>query len=81
MREVPAQLASAARAAAEAAFVRGFVKVMLACGAVAAVGSMIAYALIRRGDLHASALAPEPAPGAVASPVASSALQVGDSNA
>jgi EmrB/QacA subfamily drug resistance transporter len=62
--EVPAQLAGAARAAAEAAFVKGFVNVMIACAAVAAVGSVIAYALIRRSDLHASALGPEPAQAA-----------------
>jgi hypothetical protein len=59
--EVPAQLAGAARVAAEAAFVNGFVHVMIACGVVAAVGSVIAYALIRRSDLHITALGSEPA--------------------
>jgi len=59
--QVPPVLAGATRTAAEAAFVHGFVEVMLVCGAVAAIGSIIAYALIRRRDLHASALGPDPA--------------------
>lgn len=59
--QVPPALAGATRTAAEAAFVHGFIEIMLACGAVAAVGSIIAYALIRRRDLHATALGPDPA--------------------
>ncbi len=79
--EVPSQLASAARAAAEAAFVQGFVKVMIACSIVAAVGSLLAYALIRRTDLHASALGPAPTADAPPAADAALALQVRDSSA
>jgi EmrB/QacA subfamily drug resistance transporter len=68
--QVPPALAGATRTAAEAAFVHGFVEIMLVCGAVAAVGSIIAYALIRRRDLHASALGPDPAAAGAEAPAA-----------
>jgi len=68
--KVPPALADATRTAAEAAFVHGFVEIMLVCGAVAAVGSIIAYALIRRRDLHASALGPDPAAAGAEAPAA-----------
>ena len=49
----PAQVVQQARAA----FVHGMTSVMVICAVIALVGAVIAAAMIRRSDLHASALA------------------------
>ncbi|MEY9964450.1 EmrB/QacA subfamily drug resistance transporter [Streptacidiphilus sp. MAP12-16] len=54
---LPKGLAQPVAEAARTAFVHGLDQVLLAGGAVAAVSALIGFTLIRRGDLHESALA------------------------
>ncbi|GAA1985499.1 MFS transporter [Kitasatospora viridis] len=54
---VPAALAGPVRAAARTAFVHGLTEVMTIGGAVAAVAALCGFLLVRRRDLHESALA------------------------
>lgn len=66
---VPSHLASAVSRAAEVAFVAGFDEVMILCTLVGAVGAALAFLLIKRRDLHESALPTlEAPPGAPALP-------------
>lgn len=53
---VPAGLAERATVAAKAAYVHGLNNIMVMCAIVAGIGSLCAFALIRRSDLHASAV-------------------------
>ncbi|MFD4999873.1 MFS transporter [Streptomyces buecherae] len=64
--DVPADLADPVAEAARTAFVSGLTDVMALCAAVCALGAVVAFAFIRRRDLHASAregAGAEPAPG------------------
>ena len=64
-RTLPRGVAQPVAEAARTAFVHGLDQVLLCCGGVAAVAALIAFAMIRRGDLHESALAgAETAPAA-----------------
>ena len=56
-RTLPGNVARPVAEAARTAFVHGLDQVLLCCGGVAAVAALIAFALIRRSDLHESALA------------------------
>ena len=57
-------LATQVAEAARFAFVDGFTSVMGVCAAVCAVGALIAFVLIRRSDLHESALSDAAEPDA-----------------
>ncbi|MDH6112441.1 EmrB/QacA subfamily drug resistance transporter [Kitasatospora sp. MAP12-15] len=54
---VPSALSGAVRSAAREAFVHGLSDVLVAGGAVAAVGAVVGFLFIRTRDLHESALA------------------------
>ncbi|WP_232247470.1 MFS transporter [Kitasatospora azatica] len=54
---LPDPLGGAVRAAAREAFVHGLTDVLIGCGAVAALGAVAGFLLIRTRDLHESALA------------------------
>ena len=56
-RALPARLAGPVGEAARTAFVHGLDQVLLVGSGIAALSAVIGFALIRRGDLHASALA------------------------
>jgi hypothetical protein len=56
--------------AARAAFVHGFTHVAMVCAIICAVGAILAFALIRSSDLHASALQDAADPVADAVPTA-----------
>jgi len=56
-RSLPARLAGPVELAARTAFVHSLDQVLLVGAGIAAVSALIGFTLIRRGDLHASALA------------------------
>jgi EmrB/QacA subfamily drug resistance transporter len=56
-RALPRGVAQPVAEAARTAFVHSLDQVLICCGAVAALGALVAFAMIRRTDLHESALA------------------------